>query len=86
MEKPSRMAFVAITFSKESRALFQVISVLSEFEPCMLGSIQVPESNGDNYVYGVLVRANTDQLGALTGKLGKIPSARVKSALMPEDK
>jgi len=30
-----------------------------------------------------LVKANTDQLGAITGSLGKITGVKVKSAVLP---
>ena len=85
MEKQIRMAFILISFPKGSRALLEVVSVISKFESLFLGSLQVPDPDSQGSVFGVLVKANTDQLGAITGSLGKIFGVKVKSAVLPMD-
>jgi len=80
------MAFILISFPSGSRAFLDIVSVMSKFERYMMGSIQVPDPRKQNSLFGILMRANTDQLGAFTGLLGKIKGVNVKSAVLPEDK
>ena len=85
MEKPTRMAFILISFPKGSRVFLEVISLISKFESLFVGSIHVPNPDNKESVFGILVKANTDQLGAITGSLGKISGVKVKSAVLPID-
>lgn len=85
MEKPTRMTFVLISFPRGSRAFLEVVSLVSKFESLLLGSIHVPSPEKEDSVFGILVKANTDQLGAITGALGKISGVKVKSAVLPMD-
>lgn len=86
MTQETRMAFVLISFPAGSRAFLEVVSTVNKFEPFLLGSIQVPNPDEKNSLFGLLIKANTDQLGALTGVLGKIKGVNVKSAVLPADK
>ena len=86
MSQSPRMAFILISFPSGSRAFLDIVSVMSKFERYLLGSIQVPDTQKQNSLFGILVKANTDQLGAFTGSLGKIKGANIKSAVLPEDK
>jgi hypothetical protein len=85
MEKSTRMAFILISFPRGSRAFLEVISLIGKFEPLFLGSIHVPNPDNEESIFGVLVKASTDQLGAITGSLGKISGVKVKSAVLPMD-
>ena len=85
MEKPIRMAFILISFPKGSRAFLEVVSLISKFESILLGSIHVPSQEKGESIFGILVKANTDQLGAVTGSLGKIQGVKVKSAVLPKE-
>jgi len=80
------MAFVLISFPSGSRAFLDIVAVMSKFEQYLLGSIQVPDPQKQSSLFGILVKANTDQLGALTGSLGKIKGVNIKSAVLPADK
>jgi len=77
------MAFILISFPKGSRAFLEVASLISKFESSLLGSIHVPNPGSEDSIFGILVKANTDQLGAITGSLGKISGVKVKSAVLP---
>lgn len=83
MQKPTRMAFILISFPKGSRSFLEVVSLISKFESLLLGSLQVPDPDSKDSIFGILVKADTDQLGAITGSLGKIPGVKVKSAVLP---
>ena len=84
MSDISRMAFVLISFPSGSRSFLEIVAVVSKFERYLLGSIQVPDPQKRNSLFGILLRANTDQLGAFTGMLGKITGVSVKSAVLPK--
>jgi len=77
------MAFILISFPRGSRAFLEVVSVISKFESLFLGSIHVPSSENEESVFGILVKADTDQLGAITGMIGKISGVKIKSAVLP---
>jgi len=85
MQKLIRMAFILISFPRGSRAFLEVVSVISKFESIFLGSIHVPNPENEESVFGILIKADTDQLGAITGMLGKISGVKVKSAVLPID-
>lgn len=85
MQKPIRMAFILINFPKGSREFLDVVSLISKFEPFLIGSLHVPNPDSDDSVFGLLVKADTDQIGALAGSLGKLSGVSVKSAFLPEN-
>lgn len=85
IQKPTRMAFILISFPKGSQAFLEVVSLISKFESLLLGSIHVPDLEKKESIFGILVKANTDQLGAITGSLGKVSGVKVKSAVLPMD-
>ena len=56
--------------------------ILSEYGHLVCGRMGLPHLENDTLsVITLIVRADTDELGALTGKLGRISGVSVKSAL-----
>lgn len=78
------MAFILISFPKGSRALLEVFSLISKYESLFLGSVNVSDPDSKDSILGILVRAGTDQLGAITGSLGIIAGVKIKSAVLPD--
>lgn len=59
----------------------EVQSVLSDFGDIIIGRMGVPDrANGINAI-ALIVEGANEQLSALTGKLGRIDSVSVKSAV-----
>lgn len=59
----------------------EVQSVLSDFGDIIIGRMGVPDrANGINAI-ALIVEGNNEQLSALTGKLGRLDSVAVKSAI-----
>jgi hypothetical protein len=85
MQKAKRTAIILISYPKDSKAFLEIVSLISKFEALLLGSVNVFNQSKKNLIFGVLVEASTDQLGAITGSLGKISGVKVKSAVLPED-
>ena len=79
MEK--RLGFVGIIIHNRKKEAPVVNNTLTEFGELIVGRIGIPHIKKDLSVIVLIVDATTDELGALTGKLGKIGGVSVKSAL-----
>ena len=75
-----RIGFVGIIL--ESRDVAESVNrVLSEHAELISARVGLPRRDRGVSVITLVVEATTDELGALTGKLGKIRGVSVKSAL-----
>ncbi len=79
MEK--RLGFVGIIIHDRKNAAPLVNNILTEFGDLFAGRMGIPHIKKDLSVIVLIVNTTFDGLGALTGKLGKIPGVSVKSAL-----
>jgi len=79
MEK--RLGFVGIIIQKRKVSAALVNNILSEFGQIVIGRMGIPHLKDERSIITLIVEATTDELGALTGKLGKISGVSVKSAL-----
>ncbi len=75
-----KLAIVGVIIT--NRAIVpEVQSVLSDFGDIIIGRMGVPDrANGINAI-ALIVEGDNEQLSALTGKLGRIDSVSVKSAV-----
>ncbi len=62
-------------------AVPQVNQVLTNHASMIIGRMGLPYRQKDLAVIALIVDGSTDELGALTGKLGNISGVTVKSAL-----
>lgn len=77
-----RYGFVGITIENRDDHALQVQKVLSEYSEIILGRMGLPHLDNNRIaVITLIVQSSTDELGALTGKLGRIPGVSVKSGL-----
>lgn len=79
MEK--RLGFVGIIVEDRQTAAPRVNAVLSEFGELIVARTGLPYERRGCGVIALIVDATTDEIGALTGRLGQIPGVSVKSAL-----
>jgi putative iron-only hydrogenase system regulator len=79
MEK--RVGFVGIIIHNRLQACDDVNKVLSEFGDAIVVRTGVPKVRNQSSVITLVVDMTTDELGALTGKLGALPGVTVKSML-----
>jgi putative iron-only hydrogenase system regulator len=79
MEK--RLGFVGIIIHNRKKAAPMVNAVLTESADLFVGRMGVPHVKKELSVIVLIVNATTDEVGALTGKLGKIDGVSVKSGL-----
>lgn len=79
MEK--RLGFMGIIIHNRKKAAPLVNNILTEFGELVIGRMGIPHVKRDLSVIALIVNASTDEVGALTGKLGKISGVSVKSGL-----
>ena len=80
MEK--RTGVVGIFISNRKKSAPNVNNILSTYGDLVLGRIGLPFNERANSVICLIVEASTDEMGALTGKLGMLDGVRVKSFLV----
>ncbi len=56
-------------------------AILHDYADLILGRMGVPYREKKVSVISLIVEGTTDEIGALTGKLGNLPGVNVKSAL-----
>lgn len=79
MEK--RLGFVGLIIEDREKNAAPVNALLSEFGDMILARTGVPCPKRNCSAITLVVEASTDQLGSLTGKLGRIAGVSVKSML-----
>ena len=72
---------VAIIVKKRASGAPDVNKVLTEFGDVIMGRMGLPYAARQMNIITLIIDATTDQIGALTGKLGMIPDVTVKSTL-----
>ena len=59
----------------------RINSVISEHSELILGRQGIPLRDRSTNVISLVLEGDTDRIGSLTGKLGRIPGVKVKSLL-----
>lgn len=76
-----RIGFVGIIIENREKVADEINHRISEFGERVIARVGVPYRERQVSVITLIVDATTDELGALTGKLGALPGVSVKSAL-----
>lgn len=77
-----RLGIIGIVVEDRKTIAAKVNEILGQFGDVIVGRIGIPYKDRGVSVIGLIVEASTDQVGALTGKLGMLPKVRVKSILV----
>ena len=75
------VASVMILVRNRSESATKVNEIISNFSSIIVGRLGLPYSEREFSIITLVVDANTDEIGALTGKLGQIKDVTVKSAV-----
>ena len=59
----------------------QVNAILSDHADMIIGRMGLPHQEKDISIIALIVDGTTDQVGAMTGKLGNLKNVTVKSAM-----
>lgn len=76
-----RLGFVGIIIDDREKSSGLVNQVLSAYAEFILARTGLPHAKGSTSVITLVIDATTDELGELTGKLGRIEGISVKSGL-----
>jgi putative iron-only hydrogenase system regulator len=75
-----RIGAVIILVGKEGD-IHRINAIISEHAHIILGRQGIPLRDRSTSVISLVLEGNTDLIGSLTGKLGRLPGVRVKSVL-----
>ncbi|NLB52776.1 MAG: CopG family transcriptional regulator [Syntrophomonadaceae bacterium] len=78
MEK--RLGVVGIVIEDRSVAP-QINKILSDYAETIIGRMGLPNQAEKAAIISLIVNGTTDEIGAMTGKLGSLKQVTVKSAL-----
>lgn len=81
MEKRLGTALIVVKDPVQVPAINQILTLHSEI---ILGRQGIPLRERNTSIISIVLEGTTDQIGALTGKLGRIRGVMVKSVLTPE--
>ena len=76
-----RVGFIGIIIEDRKKSAGDVNQILSDHGDVIVARMGVPYKEKHCAVITLIVDATTDELGALTGKLGALSGVSVKSAL-----
>lgn len=81
-----RLGVVAIIVNDRNDAVNQLNSILHEYASIIVGRLGLPYRERKLSIISLIVDGNTDEIGAMTGKIGQIPRITVKTAFakLPE--
>lgn len=77
----TRIGVVAIVIQDRLKAAPRVNEILSQHGGIVVGRMGIPRREENLAVIALIVEGTTDELGAMAGKLGRVPGVRVKTAI-----
>ncbi len=77
----NRIGVIAIIIEENRKSVAEVNKILSDYADCVCARTGIPNREKDIYVISLIVEVTTEQLGAITGRLGNLPGVTVKSVL-----
>ncbi len=80
-DSQKRLGFVGVIVDNREKCAGVVNDVLSEHAELILARTGLPNAKGNTSVITLVIDATTDEVGVLTGKLGRINGVSVKSGL-----
>ncbi|ABN51888.1 MAG TPA: CopG family transcriptional regulator [Hungateiclostridium thermocellum] len=79
--KENRIAVIGIVIHNREESSRKVNEILSDYGNIIVGRMGVPYKEKGISVIAIIVDGTTDEIGALTGKLGNINGVKAKVAL-----
>jgi len=67
---------------QDNNSVNDINAILSKHRDIVVGRIGVPYRKRNVAVIALIIDGSTDEIGAMTGKLGKLPGVRVKTSLL----
>ncbi|WP_093884189.1 TM1266 family iron-only hydrogenase system putative regulator [Syntrophus gentianae] len=76
-----RIGTVSIIITQRSEQAASVNTILTEYGDIIIGRMGLPYPPAGLNILSLIVHGTTDEIGAMTGKLGSLTGVKVKSAL-----
>jgi putative iron-only hydrogenase system regulator len=76
-----RIGTITIIITNRFDQAARVNAILGEYGDAIIGRMGLPYAPRELHIIVLIVHASTDEIGALTGKLGVLKGIQVKSAL-----
>lgn len=76
-----RIGVVSIIITDRENQAMRVNHLLGEHSHMIIGRMGLPYKPQNIHIISLIIHGSTDEIGALTGKLGLLPGLQVKSAL-----
>jgi putative iron-only hydrogenase system regulator len=76
-----RLGFISILIEDRKKSIAQVNAILSDYGDHIIARMGVPYKERQCNVISLIVDMTTDEIGAVSGKLGSLEGVTVKSAL-----
>lgn len=77
-----RIGVIGIVVESREDVSRKINTVLSEYGGNIVGRMGVPYRDRNISIISLIVDGSTDEIGAMTGKLGSLPGVKVKTALL----
>lgn len=79
-----RIGVIGVVLHDPKHVSDQVNAIISTYGHMVIGRMGIPRADANVGVIALIIEGTTDEVGALTGKLGRLPGVTVKSALTSE--
>lgn len=74
-----RIGFVGIIINEPELSYHLLNNILHEYSSLIVGRLGIPYRERSLSIISLIVDGNTDEIGALTGKIGQLPGVTVKT-------
>jgi len=81
-EKSKRIGVVSIIIHNRKESAMKVNEVLTSYGDCIIGRMGIPYEPKGIHAIALIIHGTTDEIGALTGKIGSLRDVDVKSVLI----
>jgi putative iron-only hydrogenase system regulator len=78
--KERRIGVVSIIVYNPDSAYQKLNQILHEFSPLILGRLGFPYRERHLSIIALIVDGSTDEIGAMTGQIGQLPSVTVRTS------
>ena len=85
MDNSKQIAFVLSSFQQGSRAFLVMVSVISRFEKYILKSFSISDPDTKEPLFGVLIKAEKEQMEGIIDSFRQIPTSKIKSIIFSEE-
>ena len=76
-----KIGVIGIIVRRGTAAVVAIQTLLSEYADIIIGRMGVPDHGSNLSAISVIVKGTMEKISALTGKLGRIEGANIKSAI-----